>query len=366
MSLFPPPGREPARGPRLRGARLGWALLSAALIATVTLSFVPSPYVIQQPGPVVDTLGEVEVDGKEVPLITADAPTYSTQGSLSLLTVSVVGSRETRPNWFEVTAAWLNGSKAVLPLDSVYPPGTSFKGAEEANRIEMANSKNEAIAAALIELGHEVPSVLTVAEVLSRPAAGVLESGDRIVSVGGEQFADVASLRARLADHGTQSPIALEVLRAGELVTLELTPQLGDGPQPAPMIGVSIRVDFDFPFDVGIQLENIGGPSAGMMFALGTIDTLTPGAMTGGEHIAGTGTITSEGLVGPIGGIRQKMHGAKNAGSNWFLAPTDNCGEVVGNIPGGLTVFAVATLDEALAAVEGVAAGATEGLATCG
>jgi PDZ domain-containing protein len=125
-------------------------------------------------------------------------------------------------------------------------------------------------------------------------------------------------------------------------------------------------VDYDFPIDVTIQLNNVGGPSAGMMFALGIIDTLTPGELNAGETVAGTGTITAGGEVGPIGGIRQKMWGARDAGAEWFLAPEANCDEVVGHIPGDLQVFSVATLDDALDVLDAVREdGDLEALPTC-
>jgi PDZ domain-containing protein len=125
-------------------------------------------------------------------------------------------------------------------------------------------------------------------------------------------------------------------------------------------------MDYEFPIDVEIQLNNVGGPSAGMMFSLGIIDKLTPGAITGGESIAGTGTIDSSGVVGGIGGIRQKMYGARDAGASWMLAPASNCNEVVGHIPDGLRVIPVETLDEARGVVEQIGEGAdSAGFAEC-
>ena len=126
-----------------------------------------------------------------------------------------------------------------------------------------------------------------------------------------------------------------------------------------------MSVTYDFPFEVQIQLDKVGGPSAGMMFALGIIDKLTPGQLQGGENVAGTGTIDQSGAVGPIGGIQQKLHGALESGATWFLAPADNCDEVTGNIPDGLTVFSVSTLDQALTALEGIKTGDTSDLPTC-
>ena len=134
----------------------------------------------------------------------------------------------------------------------------------------------------------------------------------------------------------------------------------------APVIGVYAASTYDFPIDVQIQLPGVGGPSAGMMFALGIYDKLTPGELTGDEHIAGTGTIDGGGEVGAIGGIVQKMYGASAAGADWFLAPESNCSEVVGHIPSGLQVFSVGTLDDAITAVEAIADGETADLARCG
>jgi len=147
----------------------------------------------------------------------------------------------------------------------------------------------------------------------------------------------------------------IEIARADSPATVEVTPRENPDGDGNPIVGITVGADYDFPFDVKIQLEKVGGPSAGMMFALGIIDKLTPGALNGGQDIAGTGTIAVDGSVGPIGGIRQKLYGAKDGGAEFFLAPAANCGEVAGNIPDGLTVFAVDTLDDALAALEVVA-----------
>ncbi|TQL47391.1 PDZ domain-containing protein [Homoserinimonas aerilata] len=365
MSLFARPAIHDEVPPS-RGLRTGWTLLLLALAAVVALSFVPAPYVIQKPGPVFNTLGTVEVDGEEVPLIEADATTYATSGSLDLLTASIVGSRATRPSWLSVVSAWFDPSMAVLPLDEVYPEGTTFQQSEEASRIQMQNSQKDAVAAALLQLGYEVPSTLTVESLTAgSPAEGVVEPGDVIVAMNGIAYADVPALREALDKHGTTSPVTLSVLRGDEQLELEIVPALSAEAVPAPIIGVGISVDYDFPVDVSIQLENVGGPSAGMMFALGIIDTLTPGEATGGEDIAGTGTIDRDGTVGAIGGIRQKLYGALDAGAEWFLAPASNCDEVVGHVPDGLTVFSVSTLEEALDAVEAIGEGDTTGLRGC-
>jgi PDZ domain-containing protein len=160
-------------------------------------------------------------------------------------------------------------------------------------------------------------------------------------------------------------PVELVVRRSGKQRTLEITPTINpDSKKPA--VGIYTGSTFTFPFDVKIQLQDVGGPSAGMMMALGIYDKLTPGHLVGHAHIAGTGTIDPSGAVGAIGGIRQKMYGARDAGATWFLAPASNCNEVRGHVPSGLTVFAVKTLDDSLADVKAIASGAdTSKLATC-
>ena len=231
----------------------------------------------------------------------------------------------------------------------------------------MVDSQKEATAAALTELGYDVGAMLTVYSFTEDSAsAGVLEEGDVILSANGDTATDAAELR-EIVNGGEGEPVELRIERDGQEETVSVTPKETevDG-ETLWLIGITLMNDFEFPIDVTIQLNNVGGPSAGMMFALGIIDTLTPDELNGGETIAGTGTIDASGVVGPIGGIRQKMWGAVGAGAEWFLAPAENCDEVVGYIPGGLRVFSVETLDDALDVLEAVREeGDLEQLPTC-
>jgi PDZ domain-containing protein len=194
----------------------------------------------------------------------------------------------------------------------------------------------------------------------------VLEQGDQILTVDGDPVDGVTELTAALAEAGVGTSVELGIVRDGEQQSIEIAPVAAEGDPAQVIIGIQPTASYDFPFDVAVNLGSVGGPSAGMMLALGVYDKLTPGALTDGEHIAGTGTITAEGDVGAIGGIRQKMYGAKNAGADWFLAPASNCDEVVGHIPAGLQVFAMSTLEQGIDIVKTVADGGdTSKLATC-
>lgn len=371
MSLFTetPAGTAPqavyseaelARMERVRRRRnRGWLALAISFVLLLGLALWPTSYVIQQPGPVFNTLGSVEIKDDEVPMVTVEgARTYETAGSLDMLTVQAVGNREQRPNWFEVALAWFSPSKAIVPVDALFPEGVTTEQREAENAALMVDSQQDAVAAALSELDFEFPAQLAVGQVAEgAPAEDKLEVDDEILAVNGVDVTDLNSLRDAIAANGSGSPADFQVRRGGELTSVAITPvsaENADGEETS-IIGIATKVLYDFPVDVTIQLDNVGGPSAGMMFALGIIDKMTPGELNGGQDVAGTGTIDAQGVVGPIGGIRQKLFGAVDAGAEYFLAPEANCNEVVGHVPDGIRVVSVATLDDALAALEAVA-----------
>ncbi|TFD24336.1 PDZ domain-containing protein [Cryobacterium sp. TMS1-13-1] len=355
MALFtnaPAPRRAGRSGPSL-----GWTALLIALVAGVILGIMPAPYVIEKPGPVFNTLGTATYDDVETALITIpDETVYPTGGTLDLLTVSLFGNREDRPSWLAVAGAWLDPSEAVLPIDQVFPDNVSTEQRDARSSADMINSQQDAIAAALTHLGYDYPTTVSVVSLPDgSPAAGVIEPDDEVTAVNGIAVANVAELRAALQDNGAETAASVDIVRGGLARTVEVTPIDNDGTIVA---GVNVSVAYEFPFEVQIQLDKVGGPSAGMMFALGIIDKLTSGELQGGENVAGTGTIDQSGAIGPIGGIQQKLYGALESGATWFLAPAENCGEVTGNIPDGLTVFSVATLDDALDALDAIKTGA--------
>ena len=354
------------RSPRSRRAgRVGWIALGIALACGIILGVTPAPYVIEKPGPVYNTIGTAVYDGADRPLITVEGTkTFPTAGSLDLLTVSLVGNPDNRPSWLKVAGAWLDPNQAVIPIVAAFPPDTSTQQRDQENTAQMVNSQQDAIAAALTNLGYTYPTIVTVVSLPDgSPAVGILKADDQIATVNGAAITDIASLRAALKANGAGVPATVGIVRGGVAQDLTVTPVDSDG---AAIIGINVKTEYRFPFTVTIQLDQVGGPSAGMMFALGIIDKLTPGPLQGGKNVAGTGTIDQAGTVGPIGGIRQKLAGARNAGADWFLAPADDCGEVTGHVPDGLTVFSVTTLDQALTALDAIKTGAdTSALPHC-
>lgn len=359
-------GMDDGPGPRTLGqsldARTTVLLVSgfASVLLAAVVVLVPVPYAVLSPGPVRDTLGSsndqplIEVEGTE---------TYPTSGQLDLTTVSVFGGPGNDVYLTRVLRGWLDDSVAVRPVEEVFPPDQTEEQIDERNSVQMVTSQENATAAALAELNIPVPTRLEVVDFSEgAPAAQVLEVGDIVLAVDGDEVDTLESLRDRLQEvtPGDDTTITLE--RDGDREEIVVTTTEADG---RTLLGVLIDPDFDFPFDVEIQIDNIGGPSAGTMFALGLIDKLTPGELTGGEHVAGTGTIDGEGVVGPIGGLPQKLVGARRAGAEWFLAPEGNCAQVPGNVPDGLQVVKVATLAEAKDAVEAIGEGEGADLPGC-
>lgn len=355
---------------RSNGTVTGIVALSVALVALVALTFVPTPYVIQRPGPVYDTLGTARsADGAEVPLIEIDgAETYPTGGTLDLTTVQVIGNRERTPTWFELAMAWTNPTRAVVPIDTVFPQGVSSDERDERNAALMVDSQHEATAAALTELGYDVGATVRVVEtVADSPADGLLRADDLVQAIDGEEIDSATALRDAI-QQADGAEVTLTIERDGDEKAVAVTPEKSTDAagEEVWLIGIALTTDYDFPIDVRLQLDNVGGPSAGMMFALGIIDELTPGELNGGADVAGTGTIDAAGDVGPIGGIRQKLYGARDAGATVFLAPEQNCDEVVGHVPDGLQVYRTGTLKESLDILEKVAAGGdTSALPVC-
>lgn len=340
-----------ARRPESKRSVVGTALLVVFSLGLVALSYFEAPYVIERPGPVVNVLGKYE--DQSVIEITG-TKTYETTGELGLLSVSIVGSPEQTPDWLELFWAWIDPAQAVLPLEAVYPAQMTTAEIEAESTAMMEESQQDSVAVALMKLGYEVPSKIYVSEVSkNKPSSGKLVAGDFVLSVNGVKPESIENLRELINKYDSKKPLAVKVERKGKQLEYQLTPIKNDDGKF--VLGIFVGTKYEFPVKVNLQVADIGGPSGGMMFALGIFDQLTPGSLTGGKNIAGTGTIDSKGVIGPIGGIRQKMYGAVRAGATHFLAPVENCSEVVGHVPAGLTVITVGTFDESVSIVEAIA-----------
>lgn len=320
-------------------------LVGALLVAVLGLAIInaPVPYAILGPGPTWDTLGE---DGNGNPIIVVEGiETAPTTGELRLTTVSA----DTRVTLPEVFGAWLNSRYAVVPRELIIPPGQSQEEVNQRNAEQFTRSQNSAEVAALRYLGY--PTRVTVARVVEgAPAEGRLAAGDVITSVDGVEVTEATQLQQLVSGPPAGTTLTIGYLRDGQPGSVAVTTEaIGD--DDTGRIGVEISTEFDVPFELSIQLDRIGGPSAGLMFALGIIDKLDPEDLTGGRIIAGTGTIDEAGNVGPIGGVPQKLVAAHDLGAEAFLLPSANCAEALENAPEGLPLLRVDTLEQAVQAL---------------
>lgn len=343
-----------------RSLTLSIGMMVTALLLAV-LVVLPVPYAISSPGPTRDVLGEH--DG--TPLIQiSGAETFESTGELRLTTVSGTGGPGFPSSVVGVLQGWLSPWAVVQPVELLYPPDRTQDEIDESNTAEMVSSQENAAVAALTELGYEVPATLVVAgTVEGSDAEGKVEEGDVIVALDGTAVPDYQELIGLLGDVEAGDTVTLTVRRHGQSVDIPIV--TSEKPDGGAQIGVFIDPAFDMPVDVTISIDDIGGPSAGTMFALGIIDKMTPEDEANGKDIAGTGTIDVTGEVGPIGGIRQKLAGAVRDGATWFLAPAANCDEVVDHVPDGLRVVRIETLHEAREAITAIGAGTADDLPTC-
>ena len=305
------------------------------------------PFAAMGPGPSFDVLGTTE-DGQDVVEIDG-APVDQTDGQLRMLTVSVY----TDLGLGDAVSMWLRGARELVPLNSVIPANTSQEDVAEANKQAFINSESSATLAALNFLG--IPLETVIAEVMEgAPAEGHFEVDDVITLVDGHPVTVPSNVSEYVASRAVGDEVTFTVRRHSEEVTIPVTLGEKDG---KPYVGILMKADPSGDMTVQYRLSDIGGSSAGMMFALGVIDKLDPGDTTKGVNIAGTGTIDPDGTVGPIGGIKHKMTAAEEVGAQLFLAPADNCDEVVTKDPGSMTVAKVSSLQDAVDAIDAYAAG---------
>jgi PDZ domain-containing protein len=336
----------------------------ALLVALgLALTVIPTPFVSASPGPTQDVL--TEVDGKPAITVTG-APSYDTTGRLDLTTV-----RQTRADArFDLASAfgaWLDPDRGLLPRALVYPDDVTEQDVRQQNAWLLDRSQETARAAALRHLGYDVPERIVVESVtVGGPSDGVLEPGDVVLAVDGTPVSSADEVRAAVTKHQPGEQVVLKIRRGSDDSEVTVTAGASPDDPSRAVLGIVPAPGFEFPVDIDIHLDrDIGGPSAGLVFALGIVDRMTPGPMLDGAHVAGTGTIDQDGTVGAIGGVQQKIAAARDSDAQVFLLPSANCAEATAGRPGSMPLVPVDTLDEALAAVDQVAGGELAGLPHC-
>ncbi|WP_329220859.1 PDZ domain-containing protein [Streptomyces sp. NBC_01485] len=360
--------------PRRTATMLASTLMLIALLCAGVL--IPVPYAEMSPGPTVNTLGDH--DGEPV-LQIAGRKTYATSGHLNMTTVRVT-SADYRMNLVEAVYGWLAHDNKVVPHDTLYPDGKTEEQSTQENAEEFSQSQESAKVAALKELDIPVTSLVIVSTVVKgSPAEGRLHAGDVIKAVDGTAVKEPGDVAKLVTKHQAGEKVVFRIIPAKEQAAAEkahrtatktqdvtiTTATSADTGTKRAIVGISAGTDHTYPFTIDIKLADVGGPSAGLMFSLGIYDKLTPGNLTGGKFVAGTGTIDDAGKVGPIGGIELKTVGARSQGAQYFLTPADNCAAAAKDTPSGLRLVKVNTIDDALTALKDIRSGDTADLPKC-
>ena len=332
------------------------------LALVVVGALAPLPYVLVEPGIPNDTFATVK--GKPL-LEIIGKQTYPTTGKLNLTSIWVT-KPDSQLHSVELLRAWIDGERSVQPREVFYPAGTNIKKVNAQNVAEMKNSQINAKLAALNHLGITYSTKFLIKGFTSNSQNKEnLAIDDQVISFDGQKISSLSQLK-KLITNSNKSDVVLGVIRKGKnlVIPVRIGSEAASADSPVNnstdssaagrikknSIGIYIAEDYTLPFDVKIRLKNIGGPSAGLIFTLAMVDKLTSEDLVKKRNVAGTGTITPTGKVGPIGGIEEKLIGAAREGATFFLAPALNCPDIK-HIPRGLTVVPVDTLDEAIAAL---------------
>ncbi|NDK89514.1 PDZ domain-containing protein [Gordonia desulfuricans] len=324
------------------------------LVLVVAGTRVQVPFVALGPGPTVNTLGTIDDNGREVPVVEITGTQVDkTDGHLNLTTVGVSDGL----SLFQAIGMWMSGTYSVQPRETVYPPGQTTEQTRQQNLDQMSNSESTATAAALRFL--QRPTALVAAYVEpSGPAGKVLKTGDVIVSVDGKAVTTAEDVRTTIAKLHPDQQIPVAIVREGTAQTVTVTTGTRPGTTDVAYLGVTPEVRSADPnVQIDYHVGDIGGPSAGLMLSLSVVDQLSTGSLTRGKFIAGTGTISDTGEVGPIGGVTHKTRAARDNGATVFLVPADNCAEADSDAPDGLQLVKVTSLQSAVDALDAIGEG---------
>jgi PDZ domain-containing protein len=323
-----------------RPARLARLIVVGVLVvaAAAVAAWVPIPYYAVGPGPAKEVSPQILLDGRQ---------RYDPTGTFIWTTV-----RYRRLTPLAALGAWVDPNEAIVRQDVLYPPSTTHEAADQRSISQMDQSKIDATSVVLSRLAdypqRHGEGALVEATVPGCPADGRLFPGDVITQIDGRTVTTRVTASRLIDDAPTGKALDFTVDVDGKVEHVSFQ-RAACGDNGEALVGVSL-LDV-FPFDVTISSGDVGGPSAGMMWALGLYELMTPGDLTAGRTIAGTGTIDLAGDVGPIGEIHDKVVAAEDAGASVFLAPADNMNDLAGVDTGSMQVIAVATLSDALRAL---------------
>ena len=336
---------------------LTWgAIPLVALASLVSIDHMPGtdicltvPYAAEGPGPTFNTLGEV--DGVEVVEITG-ADTDEVEGNLNMTIVSV----RTGMTLSQALSRWLFTDDTIVPIEQIFPPGQSLEEVQQSNSMAFTASEAAATISAMNFLN--LPVEIEVVEVVEDSAASSsFEPGDTLTAVNDTPVTTPGEVQEMIRNMAPGDEVTITYLRGGEESSETVT--LGAHPQDpeVPLLGISMTSVPTSDTEVSYNLEDIGGPSAGLMFSLAVVDKLSDGPLNGGKFVAGSGTISEDGSVGPIGGIAHKVRAAREAGAEVFLSPTNNCAEALSADRGDMTILKVDTLEHAIEQMDAFSTG---------
>lgn len=357
----PAPGyRQALRHP----SRRGWTMIVAAgtfLLLLIAALLLPVPFVKLAPGPTFNVIGQHE--GADVIQITG-TETFPVTGTLDMTTVLETGGPRGGLTFIDALASWLDPSDAVVPRELIFPEDETGEEVQRRQSISFSTSQSDAIAAAMAYLDRPTTQAIVVQAVFGdSPADGTLELKDEILAVDGTEITAAGQVAEIIRAQPPGTAFTFTIERDGEVQDVTVTSEPNPEDASVPYIGIAVGTLYQAEFPITFTLEDVGGPSAGLMFATGIVDKLTPEDLVAGTYVAGTGTIAPDGSVGPIGGIRQKLAGARAQGASLFLMPVEHCSEAADHMPDGLTVVPVETLTEGIDAIRSYRAG--EPVAAC-
>lgn len=318
-------------------------------LLTIATLLAPIPFVFFKPGVPDNVAGKI--------ISIKDAKTYPINGKLFITSI-LVTNPDSPVFGAETLVNWAIGPHVVLPKESVYPPIQPAQKIERDSRNEMESSKVTSTAAALRYLGYDFEEVYYVSDIREySDAIKKLKIGDVITKIDGKEINQIEEIRTSYAKKSIGDSLLVTVERKdknGKVTPVTtrviLVENLDIEEKERPAIGILVGTSARFPIDVDFNLPGVGGPSAGLIFAVGIVEKLTEEDLVRGRKIAGTGTITASGKVGGIGGIEEKMVGASRIGATIFIAPRENCPDIE-HVPNGLKVIPVSTLSEAIEAL---------------